>query len=829
MSAWTVFEHVAIGAVPFLLVAILALLWSWTLRRQVSARTRDLQDSLDRFRAVFEVANVGKSITLPTGELNINQAFADMLGYTPEELHGKTWQELTPPEDVPETVRRIAPMLDGREDTARFEQRYVRKDGGTVWADVSTTLLRDALRRPLHFITTIVDITQRKETEQRIEHLNRVLRAIRDVNQLITHETDRTVLLRQSCEILVATRGYRSAWVALRTTEGRLAVEAEAGIGEDFNAVRECLQRGEWPECYRQALASADGIVAMHDTSVNCKTCTLIKKYRDTAALAGRLQYAGHEYGVLVVALPEGLADDAEEQSLFSELIGDVSYALQVMDTERARVHNERTLQAIVQSTSDGILVAEAGSGRFIFSNQAICRMLGYPAQEMQGLSIADIQPAGAPACMRALFDRQARDEGSLAEDIPIKRRDGTIFPADVNSAVFELDNHRHVAGIFRDITTRKAAEEALRTSEERLQRTLDQMMEGCLILSFDWRYVYINDTAVRHSRVARTDLIGRTLFECYPGIADTEFYGILSGCMQDRKTARVVLEFQYPDGLREWFEFNIQPTPEGLFMLTLDIGDRKRHEQQLIELNQSLEQKVEKRTALLQAKNQELEAFVYTVAHDLRAPLRGIDGFSRILQEEYADVLGQEGGRLLKVVRAGAGKLDRLILDLLEYARIGKSEPLLTQVDMKALVQNAIGSCADPATLGSFQIRIGDLPSAVADPGMMERVWTNLLSNAVKYSIPASVHSIEVEGRTVDNWIEYTVRDQGVGFDPRYSSKLFGMFQRLHSEESFPGTGIGLAIVRKLVESHGGRIWAEGRKDEGAVFGFALPVWRSR
>jgi PAS domain S-box-containing protein len=378
--------------------------------------------------------------------------------------------------------------------------------------------------------------------------------------------------------------------------------------------------------------------------------------------------------------------------------------------------------------------------------------------------------------------------------------------------------------GTHTDITARKTAEEALRTSETRLRRTLDEMMEGCQIISCGWRYLYLNDTAVRYSRSRKEDLLGKTLFECYPGVEDTELFKVLDSCMRARSSATTESEFRYPDGTQEWFEFSIQPTFDGLFILTLNISDRKRHEQELLDLNRSLEQKVEERTAILQVKNRELEAFTYSVAHDLRSPLRGIDGFSRIVQEEYAEALGSEGGRLLGIIRSGAAKLDSLITNLLEYARIGRSLPTLSELDMEALARSAFGNCADPAVLDSFQISIGEMPKAIADPGMMERIWTNLLSNAVKYSIPAPIHRIELEGHKAKGTVEYVVRDHGVGFDPRYGDKLFVMFQRLHAEESFPGSGIGLAIVRKLVELHGGKIWAEGTPGKGATFSFALP-----
>lgn len=495
----------------------------------------------------------------------------------------------------------------------------------------------------------------------------------------------------------------------------------------------------------------------------------------------------------------------------------------------RAVQDSEERLRLALAAADQGMYDLNVQTGETVV-NEEYARMLGYDpatfretnAAWMERLHPEDRKPveavyrkyiAGEIPVYKVEF-RQRTSEGGWKWILSLGKvveRDGQGRPL-------------RMLGTHTDITTRKNAEEALRLSEERFRNTLDEMMEGCQILSFDWRYLYLNETAVRYSRSSREDLIGRTLFECYPGVETTDLYGVLASCMKERRSAMTECEFHFPDGSRNWFQFSVQPIPEGLFILTLDIGERKRHERELLDLNLDLERKVEERTALLGAKNRELEAFTYSVAHDLRAPLRGIDGFARILEEEYGGVLGAEGGRLLGVVRSGAGKLDRLITDLLEYARIGRSEPVLSPVDMGELARHALSECLDPGTLGSFEIQIRNLPSILADPGMMERVWSNLLSNAVKYSLPSKTRRIVISGRRNGGLATYSVRDWGVGFDPRYSNKLFNMFQRLHSAEDFPGSGIGLAITRKLVELHGGRIRAEGKKGEGAIFSFTLP-----
>ena len=233
------------------------------------------------------------------------------------------------------------------------------------------------------------------------------------------------------------------------------------------------------------------------------------------------------------------------------------------------------------------------------------------------------------------------------------------------------------------------------------------------------------------------------------------------------------------------------------------------------------LESKVRSRTAALEAANRELESFSYSVSHDLRAPLRAIDGYARILEEDYAERLDAEGRRLTGVVRANTKKMGQLIDDLLAFSRLGRQELLKRPVDMTALarevVQELNAGCA-------AHIEVGELPAAAADRALVKQAWLNLVGNALKYSAKREAARVEVGARREAHENVYWVRDNGVGFDMRYAAKLFGVFQRLHSSEEFPGTGVGLAIVQRVINRHGGRVWADSRPGEGATFFFSLP-----
>ncbi|OHE64044.1 MAG: hypothetical protein A2Z99_06590 [Treponema sp. GWB1_62_6] len=255
------------------------------------------------------------------------------------------------------------------------------------------------------------------------------------------------------------------------------------------------------------------------------------------------------------------------------------------------------------------------------------------------------------------------------------------------------------------------------------------------------------------------------------------------------------------------------------------EVETKAARELEMAGINAELENRVAERTALLEASNKELEAFAYSAAHDLRTPLRSIDGFARILQEDYEKALGPEGARLLGIIRSSDQKMDELIGGLLDLTRIGRIDPNIAEVDMRACAIQAYRSCADIAVLGDFEFEVGTLPEALADPSMIARVWTNLLSNAVKYSVPSDAHKITVTGRTEDGMNIYSVRDRGIGFDQRYAGKLFNLFQRLHGVDQFPGSGIGLAIVKRIVERHGGWVRAEGSPGEGAEFQFSIPI----
>ncbi|MBN1834307.1 MAG: PAS domain S-box protein [Spirochaetales bacterium] len=267
----------------------------------------------------------------------------------------------------------------------------------------------------------------------------------------------------------------------------------------------------------------------------------------------------------------------------------------------------------------------------------------------------------------------------------------------------------------------------------------------------------------------------------------------------------------------------NAGAQPVTCLVLT-DLEEVISAEEQIRALNAELEQRVSERTAQLEAANKELEAFAHSVSHDLRAPLRAIDGFSQAILADHAEKLDAEGNRLLNMVRSNTQRMDRLITDLLALTRAGRTALQLSRIDMGAMADSIYHEVIPPEVRGAFRFSLSPLPDAWGDPTQMRQVWANLLHNAVKFTLPKEARRIEITGSRDQGMNVYSVRDSGVGFDPAYAHKLFGMFQRLHRSEEFEGTGVGLAIVQRIIHRHGGRVWAEGTVEEGATFHFCLP-----
>ncbi len=416
--------------------------------------------------------------------------------------------------------------------------------------------------------------------------------------------------------------------------------------------------------------------------------------------------------------------------------------------------------------------------------------------------------------------------------------KDGRRVPVNLSVTALRDEENRLTGfvGLVYDITERKRAEQALRESRQRLDNIVANSPGAIYRCANDaeWTMEFLSAAITQITGYPAEDFLGNRAIS-YASIIHPDDRRLVEARVAEGVGRKTRFEIDYRlvarDGTLRW----VHEQGQGVFdadgkLLCLDgfIFDMTAlmaAEEEIRKLNQELELRVAERTAQLESANKELEAFAYSVSHDLRAPLRAIDGFSHILEEDYGGRLDAEGTRLLGVVRDNAARMAQLIDDILKFSRAGRLEFNADLIDMERMARAVLAELAPDADESRLHVEIDHLPSAHGDSAMMRQVFVNLLANAIKFSRNRQPAQIKVGCRAEENETIYFVQDNGAGFDMRYADKLFGVFQRLHGTNEFEGTGIGLAIVKRIVNRHGGRVWAESRINEGATFYFSLPA----
>jgi PAS domain S-box-containing protein len=477
-------------------------------------------------------------------------------------------------------------------------------------------------------------------------------------------------------------------------------------------------------------------------------------------------------------------------------------------------------------------------NGFLVRINDTELSWLGYMREEIIGkLKFVDIV---APECVQTVNDNfPGLVSGGVTANLEytMVRKDGTTFPVSVN-AVPLLD----AAGNFVmsrttmfDTTAQKEVESRIRMANSFLDTVVENIPSMIFVKEAKTlRFARINKAEEEFLGIPRDMLVGKTDYDFFPREQSDFFTAKDREVLRSTGVVHVFEEQLTTNGVTRYLRTrktalrDANDEPQYLLGISDDITAQRRFEESIRELNASLEMRANQ----LEAANRELESFSYSVSHDLRAPLRAIDGFTRIFEEDYGATVDEEGRRLLKVIRDNSQRMGVLIDDLLAFSRLGRQPLSAEPIEMTALAEEALAEIRNAGPNPGAEVLIPQLPAVQADPVLLRQVWVNLLSNAIKYSSTRKSPKIEVGSVAPKNPHDhqtYFVKDNGVGFDMRYYDKLFGVFQRLHSAEEFSGTGVGLAIVHRLITRHGGRVWAEAELDKGATFFFSLPTGGQR
>jgi PAS domain S-box-containing protein len=502
--------------------------------------------------------------------------------------------------------------------------------------------------------------------------------------------------------------------------------------------------------------------------------------------------------------------------------------------TEALRRNEEiRSFLAAIVESSDDAIIGKDTESKVLSWNAGAERMFGYTAEEMLGQPMTRLQSPDRPEEEARILEEVKRGGIRHFETVRV-RNDGQ--PIEVSLTVSPIRNRLGdiigSSSIARDITERKRAEREVRENRVRLSGIIGSAMDAIISVGAGQRITIFNAAAERMFCCPARDALGQPLDRFIPARFREAHHGHLAAFGRTGATSRAMGNLRPLSGLRaNGEEFPIEASishieigGQQIYTVILrDIAERKRTEDQIRQLNAELEQRVEERTVELTAANKELESFTYSVAHDLRAPLRHIDAFSKILGEDCAESLPPEAQHYLNNIRHSTAKMSQLVDDLLNLARVGRQELRRQPTPLGALVNDVLADLKEETAGRTLEWHIQPLPAIECDPGLMKQVFANLLSNAVKYTRPRSVAVIEVGCRKMSGDSAVFVRDNGVGFNMKYADKLFGVFQRFHRAEEFEGTGVGLATVDRIVRKHGGHIWAEASVDQGATFYFTV------
>lgn len=499
--------------------------------------------------------------------------------------------------------------------------------------------------------------------------------------------------------------------------------------------------------------------------------------------------------------------------------------------TEQKRVEN--ALRRSEQDLSDFFDNASTGlhwvgpDGIIMRVNQAELDLLGYSREEYVGHHIAEFhvhQPI-----IQDILGRLAGGETLREYPSRIRCKDGSILDVLINSnGLFEEDKFIHTRCFTRDVTARKRGDKALRESEERFHTLADNMSQFAWTADPTGWIFWYNQRWYEYTGTTFEEMQGWGWEKVHhPDHLDR----VVTKWRQAHVTGEP-WEDTFPlrglDGTYRWFLSRALPIRDAegrivrWFGTNTDITELREAQASLL----ISEERIKKQASALAEVNKELVSFSYSVSHDLRAPLRTIDAFSRIVEEDHSPQLNAEAQRCLTIVRKAAGYAGELIDDLLEFSRLGRQDMAFSVVTMEQLARETAEDLRTMQGDRQIHLTVGNLPPCQGDPRFLKLVWTNLLTNAFKYTKNRNESSIEVGWIPDDASVEavtYYVKDNGVGFDMKYVHKLFNVFQRLHRKEDFEGTGVGLAIVHRIVLRHGGRIWAEGKVDGGATFFFSL------
>ncbi len=785
-----------------------------------------LRTSERRFKTTFDHASVGIGHVDADGRYILaNRQLEKILGYGPGELIGKSVRAMLHPEDINLTDELRVRMHAGEIDFFKTQKRYLKANGAVVWVALNVSMMRDDQGRPLYDISVVEDITElmRADALRELEHSI-------TLQLLVTDSASATLqtVMRAICEF--------EHWDCARYFEPHEAAKVlhftEGWSGKDpltaellraSKEITHAADKGLWGVAWKQGRPACSADMNLDGHALEN---TLSQRHGMRSEFVFPLWADGAIIGLLVFNSRKTTAPKQDMLDTVEAISAQIGHILQRRKTAEA----QRRFRVAMDTSADMFTLTDPATMRYLDVNTTACEKTGYTREQMLTMGPPYVSGFSREE-IADQFVQTIASSGVTRVVNTVRCKDGREFPVEVLLRSLKSDGHWLIVSVIRDISARIESEHTLRRSEVRFRNLVSLSSDSLWETDSEHRFTNIvHGSRFPVSSRLTSKKIGQMRWDIpsiSPGLSGWEWL------RQTMDAHQPFHGFEFArtgeDGQIDYRVISGEPVfgEDGQFTGYLGIGrdltPGKRDEARLLELNTQLEERVALRTTELERANAELETFSYSVAHDLRAPLRAINAFSAIVLEENQGKLDTASAGYLKRVQEGGLRMSELVDDLLDLARISR-QPLLRQdIDLSPLANKALAALTENNAKRQIEIRLDAPMPANCDRGLLEVVLANLIGNAWKFTNKVAVARIDIgmaqhEGRQV-----YFVGDNGAGFDMSYSAKLFMPFQRLHSHNEFEGAGIGLSLVKRIIEKHGGTVWAEGEKDKGARFYFTL------
>ncbi len=746
----------------------------------------ELRVSEQKFRILFEKSPLGKSMTGVDGSLSVNKAFCDILGYTPDELKQKNWKEITHPDDIAQSEELVKDLLSGGKQTERFEKRYIHKKGHIVWTDVSTTLYRDNNGKPNFFITTISDITGRKEIEKELKLLTRRFELASEASDLAVWEwnaiEDQTIHNKQWEELYGIDKNekIKTQWIDNIPSDDSDKVNK---ILEDHlnrkTEVYEVEHKYNHPTLKKQIWIHAKGKVVEWDE--NKKPLKMIGVSLDITA---RKQ------------IEEELRLSTQRFKLASE-----SSRLAVWEW------NAQEDQTIGNKQWEELFGLEQPEK---FENHGIENI---PAEDAERLKKTLEDHFNGITDYYEVEHRY--NHPILKKQIWIQTK-GKVIDRDENNKPAKM------ICVSFDNNYREIAEKKLRHERFFSQKLTASTPAAIYVYNFKkGQNTFINQqyTAILGYTLEEINSFSNDKFmELFHPEDVAGIIGHMQAVMAGSENDKIEYRFKHKNGNWVWcysidspFEKDDDGNVISFVGAFVDISDRKKVEQNLY-----------KTLAELERSNKELEQFAYVASHDLQEPLRMVASYTQLLEKRYKDKLDQDASDFIDFAVQGSRRMQAMINDLLEYSRVATRQKPFREVNIDTLVKEVCDSLAITIEERNALITKEGLPILNGDESQLFRLFQNLIENAIKF-VENNFPKINISAVAQDDEFLFAVKDNGIGINLEYKDKVFEIFQRLKTGSYHKGTGIGLAICKKIVQRHGGKIWVESNKGKGSTFYFTI------